>query len=86
MPRENPYNRLKRIARQHIARMERPNTVGMFDIKTAPEKSFDLCGVLERVRAADQLGYKVELRAGEGGTLRVVYVKKPPVLPWELRP
>lgn len=86
MPRENPYNRLKRIARHHIARLEHPNTVGMFNIKTGRDKTYGLADVLERVRAAEQLGYKVELRAGEGETLRVVYVKRAPELPWELQP
>ena len=79
----NPYSRLKETAKEWIGAVRFPQRRGMFLI-TDFNANYRLTDILERVRAADQLGFDVKVEEKDRG-LHFVYVKRPPVVPWELQ-
>lgn len=81
---ENPYTRLLRISRQFAADVSyaRRRTMWQYP-KEKLAGSWRLDDLAERVQAADQLGYDVQLKVDEGA-LRVDYVKRCEI-PFELR-
>ena len=83
MKRTNPYTRLKNIAQQYIYEIKNPVTKGMFyyETKTLNDRDTQL---KERIIAARQLGYKVEVLATKEG-LEFKYVKIAKNTPWELQ-
>lgn len=80
---ENQYNKLKREAREWVVSAIGRHTVAMrLYPKDRLSEGWPLADLAERVRAADQLGYNVELRWSDEG-LQVRYVKKlPPTPSW----
>ena len=87
MSREAPYNRLKRVAREALEKqIHRRRKVMWRYPKGRLSEGWNLATLAERVQAADQLGWDVQLRVTDG-ELVVEYVKRAPTneLPWELR-
>lgn len=82
--RENPYQRLKRLAQGWRDKVVHRRTVFMFRYTEAKTGSYRLVDLLERTKAAEQLGYEVEVKA-VGDALDVYYVEKIEKAPWELR-
>lgn len=83
--RESPYVRLVRIFKQWLLSVDHPHTKMMWRYpKDKLGQGWSILDLYERVQAADQLGYRVEVRAAESG-LEVYYVKRPNEKPWELR-
>jgi len=83
--RENPYNRLKRIARQWVFDVENPTTKLMWRYpKEKLNSNWNINDLNERVAAAQQLGFKVYLKHTDKG-LEVYYEKERPIIPWELK-
>lgn len=78
--RENPYRRLQRIAREWAFKAAHPRTVRtlLFKHGVLPDQ------IWQRIKAGEQLGYKVEVCAIDDG-LAFNFVKKTPERPWELR-
>lgn len=78
-----PYERLLRAARHFAFDVTNPKWKPMW---TYPKRHVDegfswkLQDLIQRVLAAEQLGYSVRLRVNEGG-LHVEYVKRPEVPP-----
>lgn len=84
--RTNPYTDLKDRCAKWAITVVSPHTRGMW--RYPREKlatGFRLDDLYERIRAADQLGYDVRLRAEDDG-LHVEYVKRPGMPPYEIRP
>lgn len=83
--RTNPYTRLKLIAQQYIFDIKHRKAIPLWwHRKEDLGDGWSLEGLYQRVLAAKQLGYSVELRADKKG-LDVVYVKDMPRTPWELQ-
>jgi hypothetical protein len=82
--RENPYQRLKRLCQEWHEKVTRRRTVFMFLYAQAKTGSYMLDNLLERTKAAEQLGYEVQVKAA-GDALEVYYVEKIERAPWELR-
>ncbi len=82
--RENPYQRLKRLAKEWHNKVVGRRTVFMFRYAEAMTGSYRLADLLERTKAAEQLGYEVEVKA-VGDALDVYYIEKIEKAPWELR-
>jgi hypothetical protein len=82
--RENPYQRLKRLAQEWHEKVTFRRTVFMFRYAEAKTGSYRLAELLERTKAAEQLGYEVQVKAA-GDVLEVYYVEKIERAPWELR-
>lgn len=86
MKRESPYTRLQRIVRKWVYTAQFPRSVTMWIYpKDKLDSDWDLTSLAERVKAADQLGYRVELEWVEEKGLRVVYRKRPDDPPMEVR-
>lgn len=76
---ENPYNRLLRIARQFAFDTKYRHRKAMWSYpKDKLTTGWRLDDLAERVQAADQLGYDVQLKVVEG-SLHAEYVKRPSV-------
>lgn len=82
--RENPYQRLKRLAQAWHEKVTCRRTVFMFRYAQAKTGTYTLADLLERTKAAEQLGYEVQVKAA-GDVLEVYYVEKIERAPWELR-
>ena len=84
---ENPYSRLKRIAGDLLGAIYRANTIECARIPDTTQAHSMNAGYLrERVIAANDLGYQVQLEV-EGNSLVFVYVQDLPSLtgtPWEV--
>lgn len=76
MTRETPYARLLRAVREYISRVEHPRRTTMW---LYPKKNlgggWNLSDLNERVAAADQLGFDVQLRSIPEG-IQVQFVKR----------
>lgn len=80
----NPYEQLRDTARKWAESVLYPHIVKMwFYPKNRLSESWKLDDLYERVAAANQLGYDVELIAGDDG-LHVRYVKRPTDAPWQI--
>lgn len=80
-----PYERLKTAFRQYVSAVEYPHSKCMWRYpKKRLHEGWQLADLAERVAAADQLGFDVLLQNDEEG-LKVVYRKKRPETPWEIR-
>ena len=82
--RENPYQRLKRLAQEWHRQVTCRRTVFMFRYTEARTGTYRLADLLERTKAAEQLGYEVQVKA-VGDSLDVYYIKTIEKAPWELR-
>jgi hypothetical protein len=81
----NPYTRLKEIGTEWANKIRFRDQRGMwFYPKKRLHEGWSLDDLYERVSAAEQLGYVVELKATEDG-LEVVYLKELPPTPFEFR-
>lgn len=79
-----PYQRLLETAKELAFSVMHPKRVHMWTYpKNKLAGPWNLQDLMQRVDAADQLGYDVRLYLAEDG-LRVEYIKRPDV-PWELR-
>lgn len=79
--RVNPYETLKKEAQEWIRRALNPHRQSMWVYpKDKLGEGWALVDLAERVRAASQLGYRVELVWKDDG-LHVEYVKRPPQTP-----
>lgn len=83
MKREGPYNRLVRIARQHLFNLAHRRRRDMF-AGLALGQTWNLDDVYERTKAADQLGWDVAVVAKDSKVF-FQYVERGPEAPWELR-
>lgn len=83
----NPYQRLVNDARGWIWKALHGKRVHMFTYPEASKASaaYRLDELYQRVVAAGQLGYRVELKSLDGA-LRVEYVKLPPDPPYPIDP
>lgn len=86
MPREAPYNRLKRICAQWACDnvlFRHKQEMWTLNLK---DNTYDLTALSEKIRTADDLGYVIELSASKNDHVVFSYVKKlPEELPYELR-
>lgn len=84
MARLNPYTRLKQVGQEFFAKIKYRRKELMWTYpKDQLNEFWDLYSLNERVAAAKQLGYAVELKATNKG-LEVWYVKQiPSNIPWE---
>ena len=86
MKRENPYNRLKRIAAQWIADKvlyRHRKQMWTLDLE---RKEYNFTDLRHKIETASDLGYTIELSTNDKGYVVFTYVKKiPKDLPWELR-
>lgn len=81
---KNPYQYLLEKIKNFCAALQYRHTITMF---VCPKKDmntirYDLLSLYQRVKAAEQLGYDVELTATDEG-LVVKYKKKIPDIPWD---
>lgn len=84
----NPYDRLKQEAKKWALKVAYPLRKTMWRYPKADllrDGGWHLADLWERVAAAEQLGWRVELTASDEG-LVVTYVKKHEDAPWEFRP
>lgn len=83
--RENPYQRLKRECQQWANKvLYRPEKIMFtYPAEKLEKYNYDLKQVHERVMAAQQIGYKVEIKANSEG-LRIVYKERISNPPFEL--
>lgn len=80
-----PYQRLLQAFREYVSEVRYPHQRLMWVYPLAKlGNGWDLVDLRQRVAAADQLGYEVVLDAVDDG-LRVMYRKKRPEAPWEVR-
>lgn len=80
-----PYQRLLQTFREYVNAVEYPHRKSMWTYPMAKlEGGWDLSELRQRVAAAEQLGYETMLEATDDG-LRVMYRKKRPEAPWEVR-
>jgi hypothetical protein len=82
----NPYTRLKNKVSDWADEVLNPTTVNMFRFANASTNpnGWRLDDVYQRIEAAKQLGYKVEVRTC-GKDIEMWYVKNAPRKPWELQ-
>lgn len=81
----NPYTTLKNIGIEWADKIKYRHKVEMWHYTTKQlTDHYDLKQLWERVAAAGQLGYDVELEA-KGDGLYVYYIKNMPTTPWEFR-
>lgn len=83
-----PYQRLLEEARKFVWDVTYRNKRVMFIYpkdKVDGRATYRLDDLAERVAAADQLGYDVQLVNNDDG-LNVMYIKRIPPAPWKLRP
>lgn len=86
--RTNPYTALVERCRQYAFNVKHRHRKTMF---TYPKVSGDQTGyrlddLYQRVAAADQLGYDVELVTCANGDLQVQYVRRVEQVPYEINP
>lgn len=82
---KTPYQRLLEAAREYVREINTAHTVCMFFYKKADLTSkWSMTDFYERAKAAEQLGYRVEVRAEDRG-LAVYYVKENPPIPREFK-
>lgn len=87
MTTKNPYTRLVESARQFAFNVKYRHRREMFRYPEATtQKGYRLDDLYQRVAAADQLGYDVELKCTEKGELVVQYVKRIADAPYPFRP
>jgi hypothetical protein len=80
----NPYQRLQDEMRKYASAVEFPTRKLMWMYpKAKVGEAWHLAALAERVAAADQLGFRVELKNTDEG-LQVWYVKRPPERPYSL--
>ena len=86
MSREAPYTRLKRVAREALEKHLYRRRKQMWHYKKRSlSTGWSLEYLCQRVQAADQLGWDVQLRVDSDGDLLVEYVERAPnYLPHEL--
>lgn len=85
MKRINPYTRLQQECSEWARKVKYRDRRVMFRYpKNSLNEKWSLSDLYERVAAAKQLGYSVELEAGNDG-ITVKYVKDIPEPPWEIR-
>lgn len=78
MSKPTPYQRLRANVDEYVRKVSNPRRIGMWTYpKTRINEAWTLGDLYERVRAADQLGYDVQLIANDAGLL-VQYVQKRP--------
>lgn len=83
-----PYERLRSEAAQWAFNVANPIRRRMYTFQTAEIDRGDgwkLCDVKQRVQAADQLGWNVEIVVDTNGDLVFRYVQRPPDAPWSIR-
>ncbi len=82
----NPYTRLKDICNEWAEKVQFPHRRSMFSFKkvTIGSNTWQLYDVRERVLAAKQLGYHVEVLVRDDDLI-FQYVKDHPTTPWELQ-
>jgi hypothetical protein len=82
----NPYTRLLESFREYVHKVTYRHRKTMWVYpKGRLNGSWNLTSLSERVAAADQLGYDVQLVNTDDG-LGVVYVKRVPEAPYEVLP
>ena len=80
-----PYERLRREAAQWAFSVANPIRRRMFTFsKDKLGLGWSLFDVKERVAAADQLGWNVEIVVDANGDLVFRYVQRPPDAPWSI--
>lgn len=84
MTRETPYARLLHAVREYSSGVEHPNrrTMWLYP-KGKLNDGWSLLDLNERVAAADQLGFDVQVRSLQEG-LQVQYVKRPPAINYDI--
>jgi hypothetical protein len=75
MTRENPYQRLKRLAQEWHNKVTFRRTVFMFRYGEVKTGTYSLADLFERTKAAEQLGYEVQVKSN-GGVLEVYSSRK----------
>lgn len=81
MSRVTPYQRLMERFREYASKVTYPRKVGMWNYPKAKlAEGWGLLDLYERTKAAEQLGYDVQLYATDEG-LSVKYVQKRPEWP-----
>lgn len=84
MARQNPYTAIKSRFAEWMTQAINRRRISMWHYPKAKLKeTWSLSDLWERVAAAEQLGFDVELKATPEG-LRVEYVKKLPPRPWDM--
>ena len=83
----NPYQRLLSEIRQWFVdeSIRYSKIMWSYPKKDLPSSAWNLYGLYERTKAAEQLGYDVILQANDNG-LTVIYKKKLPHIPFEWQP
>lgn len=80
-----PYQRLLQAFREYVSAVDRPHKRLMWVYpKSKLSRSWTLDDLHQRVAAAEQLGFDTVLESTDEG-LRVLYRKKHPETPWEVR-
>ena len=83
----NPYTRLVEEVRDWARGVVYPRQRAMFFFaKGAPQNGWRLDGVVERVQAADTLGWDVVLEVDKDGGLWMKYRERPGIPPWQVAP
>jgi hypothetical protein len=84
---QNPYSRLVKEARQFAfdVKYRRRKTMWTYP-KTTEAKAWRLDDLYQRIAAADQLGWDVQLTTDSDGGVVVQYVKRAPEAPYPFRP
>lgn len=83
--RKNPYEMLLEEFKEYANKVEHPKTKQMWRYtEDGLKKAWFLGNLLQRVMAAEQLGFDVMLKNNDG-SLEVQYVEKRPVRPWRTR-
>lgn len=79
----NPYSRLLKRVKDWCWKVTHRKQIGMWSYPTESlDKGWKLNDLYERIKAADQLGYNVILKATDKG-LEVYYREKAPDIPWD---
>lgn len=80
----NPYTRLLKEIKEFCRELNtiKSQQMCVYTLEQLKEQGWDLFWVYERVGAAQQLGYKVELRYTDE-RLELWYVLKPRTTPWQ---
>jgi hypothetical protein len=86
MKRVSPYTTLKKEAEDWARKVAHPHRKVMWTYpKEKLKEGWNVSDLAERVAAADQLGYDVKLENRTEG-LTVIYVKRPPDVPYLFAP
>ena len=81
--RENPYTKLKRIAREYCIKIRAREYSCLHYYKTEDIKNLALNELYYSTRTADELGYETHLKVTKQG-LEIQHIEKMPQTPWEL--